>query len=74
MASPREMLCIDMDSAPAILSSVGSIGKHDDMMIVMSWKGMEVTVYPQGKVMFHPLEERETAIAYADEILRMLVG
>jgi hypothetical protein len=44
---------------------------HDDMMLVMSWKGMEVTLYSQGKIMFHPLDDRNTAIQYADEILGM---
>ena len=42
------------------------------MMLVMSWKGMEVTLYSQGKVMFHPLSDRDTAISYASEILGML--
>ncbi|MDR0198726.1 MAG: hypothetical protein LBI08_03185 [Methanomassiliicoccaceae archaeon] len=74
MASPRETLDIDMREAANILSGKGEIKSVDDMMLVMSWKGMEVTLYAQGKVMFHPLDSRDLAITYADEILGGLVG
>jgi len=30
---------------------------------------MEVTLYPQGKVMFHPLSDRDLAVEYAAMIL-----
>lgn len=72
MAAPRDPLDIDLDHAVVILASVGIVKSCDDMMLVMSWRGMEVTLYSQGKVMFHPLDDRNAAIAYADEILGML--
>jgi len=73
MASPRENITVDMERAYGILSKIGDMGSADDMMIVMSWRGMEVTVYSQGKVMFHPLDDRNTAVSYADEILSMIM-
>lgn len=72
MAAPREQLDIDMERAASVLSEAGEIRSTDEMMIVLSWKGMEVTVYRQGKVMFHPLDDRNTAVSYADEILSLI--
>jgi len=74
MAAPREPLNIEMSDAAAILSRTCEIKSCDDMMLVMSWKGMEVTLYTQGKVMFHPLDDRNAAIAYANEILAQFIG
>ena len=74
MASPRDPLEIDMGEAATILSGAGEIRSCDDMMLVMSWKGMEVTLYTQGKVMFHPLDDRNAAITYANEILAQFIG
>ena len=72
MAAPKEELDIDMGEASSLLSKNGDIKSCDDMMLVMSWKGMEVTVYRQGKIMFHPLDDRDKAVTYADEILSLL--
>jgi len=74
MVAPRDDACIDMEKAVSILSTAAEIRSSDEMMITMSWKGMEVTVYPQGKVMFHPLDDRNAAVAYANEILDLLNG
>ena len=72
MVSPRNAMDIDIEKASHTLSKIGDIKSRDDMMLVMSWRGMEVTLYSQGKVMFHPLSDRDTAISYASEILGML--
>jgi len=72
MVSPRDHPEIDMIKAAETLSSAAEIKSGDDMMLVISWKGMDVTIYSQGKVMFHPLDDRDAAISYANEILEML--
>jgi len=72
MAAPRDRIDIDMEKAPDILSKKGEIKSAEEMMIVMSWKGMEVTVYANGKIMFYPLDSRDDAISYANEILGAL--
>jgi hypothetical protein len=74
MAALREPADIDMTEAADILSATGEVKSVDDMMLVMTWKGMDVTVYTQGKVMFHPLDDRNAAISYANEILSKLIG
>jgi hypothetical protein len=74
MTAPRETVVIDIKKAAGILSGTGVMKSCDDMMLVVLWKGMDVTIYQQGKVMFYPLDDRDEAISYADEILGMLIG
>ncbi len=69
MLSSATDLNIDMDVAFNVLSDIGEIKDHDELMIVLTWNGMEVTFYPQGKIMFHPLSDTETAIGYAIDII-----
>lgn len=69
MVSSTADLGIDMDTANGVLSGYGEIKDSDDMMTVMLWNGMEVTFYPQGRIMFHPLGDADTAIRYANEII-----
>lgn len=73
MMSPVNDLGIDMGKAHSVLSEIGEIKEEDDMMIVLNWNGMEVTFYPSGKIMFHPLDDRETGIRYATDILNRMI-
>jgi hypothetical protein len=73
MAASREPMDLDMARAAGILSEVGRIKEQDEMMLAMEWNGMEVTVYPQGKVMFFPLSDKDLCIEYSATILGMLV-
>ncbi len=71
MAASSEMTDIDLEGAAQKLSEDGFTKKknEDDLMMILEWKGMEVTLYPQGKVMFYPLSEKDLAIEYATMIL-----
>ena len=73
MVSSKEKLDIDLSRAHDVFSNIGEITQIDDSMLVMRWNGMEVTVYPQGKVMFHPLKDKEAALDYASELLNKLL-
>ncbi len=73
MAASREYMDLDMARAEECLASIGRVKTADDMMIVAEWNGMEVTLYPQGKVMFHPLTDKSKAAEYASEILSKVV-
>ena len=70
MAASSEMMDIDLEGAAHKLSEDGFTKKknEDDLMMILEWKGMEVTLYPQGKVMFYPLSEKDLAIEYATMI------
>jgi ArsR family metal-binding transcriptional regulator len=72
MAASCESMDIDMDRAAKIANDLGTVKHKDSMMIVMDWNEMEVTIYPQGKVMFHPLSDRDLAVEYATKILEMI--
>ncbi len=71
MAASNDADFIDLEQAAVILSREGFVKKknEDGLMLILEWKGMEVTLYPQGKVMFYPLSEKELAIEYATMIL-----
>lgn len=71
IASSSEQLNIDLNHASNILAHEGfKINKNDaGLMLIMNWKEMEITLYPQGKVMFFPLTEKEMAIEYASMII-----
>ena len=71
MAASSEMMDIDLEGAAQKLSGDGFTKKknEDNLMMILEWKDMEVTLYPQGKVMFYPLSEKDLAIEYATMIL-----
>ena len=75
MASPTEMYDLDLDVAAEKLKDECQIVKNEGgMMLIMSWKEMELTLYPQGKIMFHPLSDKDLAIEYATHFLEKLTS
>jgi hypothetical protein len=74
MAISADDLCLDMERVSDQLEGMGlSLKQKDEMMAVFGWRGLETTIYPQGKVMFFPLKDRSLCIEYAAEILGKLV-
>ena len=71
MAASSDYMDIDLEKASKILTDDGfTLKKNEgDLMLILEWKDMEVTLYPQGKVMFHPLSDRDLAVEYAAMIL-----
>jgi hypothetical protein len=49
----------------------GVPARMDGPMLIMNWEGMEVTVYEPGKIMFHPLKDRNRAIDHANTLFEM---
>jgi len=74
MAASKETKDIDLNKALPVLEQYGPIKQKDELMVVFQWKEMEVTVYPQGKVMFFPLSDKDLAVKYATEILEKIRG
>ena len=74
MAASSETMDIDLKKASDILCKDGFDFKRneDDLMLIMEWKDMEVTIYPLGKIMFYPLSEKDKAIEYATDILEKI--
>jgi len=74
MVTPREPFVVDIVKAKAKLSKISEIKSSDEMILVIIWKGMEVSIYSNGKIMFHPLEDRSLAVSYANEITAVVNG
>ncbi len=73
MAVSADDLDLNMEDVSDRLERMGfPIKQKDEMMIILTWNGMETTIYPQGKVMFFPLKDRSLCIKYAAEILEKL--
>ena len=74
MAASKDEMDLDMDRAERVMSERGPVKSKDEMMLVSQWGEMEVTVYPQGKVMFYPLADKEKAVEYATDIIERISG
>jgi len=73
MAVSGELLDLDMIKAADYFRSEGcNIKQLDELMLLMDWNGMETTVYPSGKVMFFPLQDKSLCIKYATDILESI--
>lgn len=72
MAASKDVLDLDMERAEKVMSERGPVKSRDDMMLVSQWNEMEVTVYPQGKVMFFPLADKDKAVEYATDIIERI--
>ncbi len=73
MAISADMMDLDMDKAARILESEGCrIKEKDEMLLVFEWQGKEVTLYPQGKVMYLPQTDRAECIRDATELLEKI--
>ena len=72
MAASKDEMELDMDRAESVMSERGPIKSKDEMMMVSQWGEMEVTVYPQGKVRFFTLEDKDLAVEYATDIIERI--
>ena len=69
MAISADLMDIDINHAAEILEKEGcKIKEKDEMMLVFEWEGKEVTLYPQGKVMYLPQTDRAQCIADATKL------
>lgn len=70
MSIPQDSFDIDMEKALKVIEDMDcEIKQKDEMMIVFSWNGMEVTLYSQGKIMFFPLKDKNLCVKYSIELL-----
>ena len=72
MAASKDEIELDMDKAEEVMLRRGKIKSKDEAMLVAMWGEMEVTIYPQGKVMFYPLADKSKAVDYATDIIERI--
>ena len=63
---------MDLDQAERVLSSKGyDILSNPGVMLVVR-KGAEITIYPGGRLLMHPVKEREQAERLAKQVYQDL--
>ena len=72
MVASKEEMDLNMDKAEEVMCHKGTIKSKEESMLVAQWGQIEVTVYPQGKVMFFPLTDKSRAVEYATDILERI--
>lgn len=71
-AIPKQKISLDLDDAERILSAAGyEILANPKVMLVVK-KIHEVTVYPHGRLLMHPVKDRGTAERIARELYSAL--
>jgi ArsR family metal-binding transcriptional regulator len=67
-AVPKGRVSLDLDECERALSARGyEILSNPRVMLVVK-KGVEITIYPRGRLLMHPVKEREEAERVAEEL------
>ncbi len=71
-AVPKGKVSLDLDAVEETLSRNGyEILSNPKVMLVVR-KGAEITIYPRGRLLMHPVGEREEAERLAKELYSLL--
>lgn len=71
-AVPKAKVSLDLDECERILMNVGyEILSNPKVMLVVR-KGVEITLYPRGRLLMHPVTSREEAERQAKAIYSAL--
>jgi len=71
-AVPKGRVSLDLDECERILAKVGyEILSNPKVMLVVR-KGVEITVYPRGRLLMHPVKDREEAERHAQAVYSAL--
>ncbi len=71
-AVPKGRITLDLDRCQRALSGKGyEILSNAGVMLVVK-KVVEITLYPHGRLLMHPVKERETALRIAHEVYEAL--
>ncbi len=71
-AVPRDRLALDLDDCERLLKDAGyEVVSNAGVMLVVR-KVVEVTVYPHGRLLIHPVKDKALAERAADEVYHSL--
>ena len=71
-AVPKAKVSLDLDECELTLAKKGyEILSNAKVMLVVR-KGVEITVYPRGRLLMHPVKDRDQAELYARAIYSAL--
>jgi ArsR family metal-binding transcriptional regulator len=71
-AVPKGKVSLNLDACERVLSKNGyRILANPKVMLVVE-KGVEISIYPRGRLLMHPVKEREDAERIAKELYQAL--
>lgn len=71
-AVPKGRISLDLDECEKALAGKGyEVLSNAGVMLVLR-RGIEITLYPHGRLLLHPVGDRETALRAAKELYTAL--
>ena len=71
-AVPKARVSLDLDECEHTLAKKGyEILSNAKVMLVVK-KGVEISIYPRGRLLMHPVNERDEAERIAKELFKVL--
>lgn len=71
-AVPKAKVSLDLDECELALAKKGyEVLSNAKVMLVVK-KGAEITIYPRGRLLMHPVSERDEAERIAKDLFRAL--
>ena len=71
-AVPKRRVSLDLDECERVLEEKGyEILSNPKVMLVVR-KGHEITIYPRGRLLMHPVKDRDEAEKLARELYKAL--
>ncbi len=71
-AVPKAKVSLDLDECEIVLAKEGyEVLSNAKVMLVVK-KGAEITIYPRGRLLIHPVSERVEAERIAKELFKVL--
>lgn len=69
---PQEVVRFDLDKSAEILKSEGFMVRSAGVMLTATGRGLEVTIYQNGRMLVHPAESKERVKEAAQDMYALL--
>ena len=72
-AIPRESIRFDLPASAKALEALGTPVELHELYLIVRMDSMDITVYPSGRVLLHPLNDKTRAKELAQRLFEMMV-
>ncbi len=72
-AVPMEKVRFDLPASAESIGKAGYTVETHELYLVMTVDGLDVTVYPSGRVLIHPINDKKRAKELAQRLFEMMV-
>lgn len=69
---PKGKVSLDLDDVEKVLAGKGYEVLSNPRVMLVVKKGVEISIYPRGRLLMHPVRDRENAQKVADELYSAL--